>query len=146
MPFWRWFSFSQGGICESPGGYSSKCLKYRYPWFQGKSTVSPRLALEILAPHLQWRGWFHRRLDSWDGESYHVFAYIYHRITIEIKPNAGTYAIHGSYGQLWFCWEGVLDLPSRSLTAKGPEKWATPNRKGSCSNRNFSGAMLNSGV
>ena len=23
MAFWRWFSFSQGGICWSPGGYTS---------------------------------------------------------------------------------------------------------------------------
>jgi len=25
MAFWRWFSFSQGGICEFPGGYIEDC-------------------------------------------------------------------------------------------------------------------------
>ena len=40
---------------------------------------------------------------------------------------------------LWFQW-----LPSRSLTAKAPEKLPGPNRKGLSSNHHFSGAKLTS--
>ena len=45
MAFWRWFSFSQGGICQSPGGYVfciPKSMRETWPrppvWpFQGRS-------------------------------------------------------------------------------------------------------------